>query len=122
LMELAAGCCRPPEHHGPDLARYRLASKVVMGSRWVGPPTNGFVIEPAYRAAELLQRVHDNPESGIPLLGRFAFDVRHKWFRNWVNGPPGQRLGLTAIPGKPVSLRGRLTSICPDLATGLGFT
>src|ERR1700756_267939 len=28
LMELETGCCRPPEHYGDGLVRYRLASKV----------------------------------------------------------------------------------------------
>jgi len=41
----------------------------------------------------------------VPLLGRFDFDVRFTWFRNWVNGPAGQRLGLAPIPETPVSLR-----------------
>ena len=39
------------------------------------------------------------------LFGRFAFDVRYTWFRNWVNSPAGARLGLTPIPEGPVNPR-----------------
>ncbi len=96
LMELRIGSCRPPEHYGDGLVRYRLASKVVKG--------------------QLLEQLHDNPDEGAPLLGRFAFDVRHKWFRNWVNGPAGQRLGLAPIPDKPVNLRGLRRTLALELA------
>lgn len=85
LMELEIGSCRPPEHYGPGLFRYRLASKVVKGQQLGGVDDEWVVIEPAYRAAQLLEQLHDNPKNGVPLLGRFAFDVRYTWFRNWVN-------------------------------------
>ena len=35
---------------------------------------------------------------GRMLFGRFAFDVRYPIVRDWVNSPPGQRLGLAPIP------------------------
>jgi len=116
LMELEIGCCRPPEHYGPGLTRYRLASRVIKGQQLGGVPDEWVVIEPAYRAAELLQRLHDNPEPGAPLLGRFAFDVRCTWLRNWVNGPAGQRLGLAPIPDTPVSLRAMRRTLAIELA------
>jgi hypothetical protein len=59
---------------------------------------------------------HDNPENGVPLLGRFAFDVRYTWFRNWVNGPAGQRLGLAPVPETPVSLRALRRTLAIELA------
>jgi hypothetical protein len=99
LMELEVGCCHPPEEHGPGLVRYRLASKVIKGQPLGGTPDEWVVIEPAYQAAQLLERLHDNPQPGKPLLGRFAFDVRHAWFRNWVNGPAGQRRSWTSPTG-----------------------
>ncbi|RSM72907.1 hypothetical protein DL991_32420 [Amycolatopsis sp. WAC 01375] len=116
LMELEVGCCRPPEHYGPGLVRHRLASKVIKGQQLGGVADEWVVIEPAYRAAQLLEQLHDNPENGVPLLGRFAFDVRCKWFRNWVNGPAGQRLGLAPIPGTPVSLRALRRTLAIELA------
>ncbi len=105
LMELETGCCRPPEDYGPGLVRYRLASKIIKGQQLGGTADEWVVIKPAYQAAQLLRQLHDNPQDGVPLLGRFAFDVRFTWFRNWVNGPAGQRLGLAPIPETPVSLR-----------------
>ena len=102
LMELEVGCCRPPEQYGDGLVRYRLASRIVKGQPLGGTPDEWVVIEPTYQAAQLLERLHDDPQPGNPLLGRLAFDVRCTWFRNWVNGPSGQRLGLAPIPDDPV--------------------
>ena len=116
LMELEVGCRRPPEHYGPGLVRYRLASKVIKGQQLGGLADEWVVIEPAYRAAQLLEQLHDNPENGAPLLGRFAFDVRYTWFRNWVNGPSGQRLTLAPIPEAPVSLRALRRTLAIELA------
>ena len=116
LMELEVGCCRPPEQYGDGLVRYRLASKVVKGQPLGGTPEEWVVIEPAYQAAQLLERLHDHPRPGNPLLGRFAFDIRYKWFRNWVNGPSGQRLGLAPVPDGPVSLRALRRTLAIELA------
>ena len=57
-----------------------------------------------------------DPHDGALLFGRFAFDVRYQWFRNWVNGPSGQRIGLAPIPGKPVSLRALRRTLAIELA------
>lgn len=116
LMELQIGCCRPPEQFDPGLVRYRLASRVVKGQPLGGLADEWVVIEPVYRAAELLERLHDNAQAGQPLLGRFAFEVRYKWFRNWVNGPAGQRLGLASIPETPVNLRALRRTLAIELA------
>ena len=116
LMELETGCCRPPEKYGDGLVRYRLASKIVKGQPLGGTPDEWVVIEPAYQAAQLLVRLHDDPRPGRPLLGRFAFDVRYTWFRNWVNGPSGQRLGLAPVPDGPVSLRALRRTLAIELA------
>jgi integrase len=116
LMELRIGSCRPPEHYGDGLVRYRLASKVVKGQPLGGTDDEWVVIEPAYRAVQLLEQLHDHPADGAPLLGRFAFDVRYTWFRNWVNGPTGQRLGLAPIPDKPVNLRALRRTLALELA------
>jgi len=116
LMELQIGCCRPPEQFAPSLVRYRLASRVVKGQPLGGLADEWVVIEPVYRAAELLEHLHDNAQPGQPLLGRFSFDVRYKWFRNWVNGPAGQRLGLAPIPEAPVSLRALRRTLAIELA------
>ena len=116
LMELKVGCRRPPEHHGPDLVRYRVAGTVVKGQPLGGIHDEWVVIEPVYQAIGLLEQLHDDPVDGTPLVGRFAFDVRHKWLRNWVNGPAGQRLGLTVIPDSPINLRMLRRTLAIELA------
>jgi hypothetical protein len=105
LMELQVGCRRPPEQYGPGLVRYRLASKVVKGQPLGGTRDEWVVIETAYRAAELAEQLHDTPVDGASLLGRFHFGSRYQGFRDWVNGPAGQRLGLAPIPDDRLNLR-----------------
>jgi len=116
LMELRAGCRRPPEESGPGLVRYRLASKIVKGQPLGCTSDECVVIEPVFRAVELAEQLHPDPHDGALLFGRFAFDVRYQWFRNWVNGPSGQRIGLAPIPGKPVSLRALRRTLAIELA------
>ncbi|MBT2460043.1 site-specific integrase [Streptomyces sp. ISL-86] len=105
LMELRIGCRKTPEEPVPGLPRFRLASKVVKGQPLGGTDDEWVVIEPVYRAVELAEDLHDDRKDGAPLFGRFAFTVRYRWFRNWVNSPAGQRLGLTEIPDGQVNLR-----------------
>ncbi|WP_330478289.1 site-specific integrase [Streptomyces platensis] len=105
LMELRVGCRRPPEEPVPGLTRFRIASKVVKGQPLGGTDDEWVVVEPAYRAVELAEQLHDSPQDGALLFGRFAFDVRYRWFKNWVNSRSGQRLGLAPIPDGPVNLR-----------------
>ncbi len=105
LMELRVGCRRPVEEPIPGLQRFRIASKIVKGQPLGGTDDEWVVIEPAYRAVGLAEQLHNDPREGALLFGRFAFDVRYTWFRNWVNSPAGARLGLTPIPEGPVNPR-----------------
>ncbi|OIJ94477.1 hypothetical protein BIV25_23085 [Streptomyces sp. MUSC 14] len=105
LMELRIGCRRMSEEPASGLHRYRLTSKVVKGQPLGGTDDEWVVIEPVYRAVELAENLHDAPEDGALLFGRFAFTVRYRWFRNWVSSPAGQRLGLAPIPEGQVNLR-----------------
>ena len=116
LMELQIGCCRPPENFGSGQVRYRLASRVVKGQPLGGVADEWVVVEPVYRAAELLEQLHDSAQAGTPLLGRFAFQVRYRWFERWVNGPAGQRLGLAPIPEGKVTLRMLRRTLALELA------
>ena len=116
LMELQVGCQLPPEEPLPGMARYRLAGKLVKGQPLGGTGDEWVVIEPAYQAAGLAEQLHDAPADGDLLFGRIAFPVRYKWFRNWVNGPSGQRLGLTPIPDYPVNLRALRRTLAIELA------
>jgi len=116
LMELQIGCRRPAEESGPGMVRYRLASKVIKGQPLGGTMDEWVVIEPAYQAAGLAEQLHVNPRPGDLLFGRLAFSIRYQWFRNWVNGPEGQRLGLAPVPDTPVNLRALRRTLAIELA------
>jgi hypothetical protein len=116
LMELQVGCRLPPEEPLPGMARYRLAGKLIKGQPLGGTRDEWVVIEPAYQAAGLAEQLHDRPADGDLLFGRFSFNVRYQWFRNWVNGPSGQRLGLAPIPDYPVTLRALRRTLAIELA------
>jgi hypothetical protein len=116
LMELQVGCRQPPEELLPGMARYRLAGKLIKGRPLGGTRDEWVVIEPAYQAAGLAEQLHDDPADDAPLFGRIAFNIRYTWFRNWVNGPSGQRLGLEPIPDYPVSLRALRRTLAMELA------
>ena len=116
LMELQVGCRRPPEEKGPGLVRYRLAGTLVKGQPLGGVRDEWVVIKDAYAAAGLAEQLHDDPRDGQPLLGRFHFAFRYERFRDWVNGPDGQRLGLEPIPGSPLNLRMLRRKLAIELA------
>ena len=116
LMELTAASLLPPEQIRPGLLRHRLAGRVIKGQPLGGLADQWVVIEPVWRAAELAASLLDEPAADTPLFGRFAFDVRYKWFRAWVNGPAGQRLGLAPIPDGNLSLRMLRRTLAIELA------
>ncbi len=105
LMELKVGCRRLAGHVTSGLFRYRLAGTIVKGQPLGGTDEEWVVIEPVYRAVEVAEQLHGNPRNGALLFGPFNFRTRYGSFREWVNGPAGQRLGLPCIPGRPVSPR-----------------
>jgi hypothetical protein len=75
------------------------------------------VIEPAYHAIGLAEKLTDPGGDPQPLLfGRFAFHGRYRTFRAFVNGPAGQRLGLAPIPDGPVNLRMLRRTLAIELA------
>lgn len=116
LMELQVGCRCPAEQYTPGLVRYRLASKLVKGQPLGGIRDEWVVIEPAYQAAALAEQLHDDPVDGAPLLGRFHIVSRYQWFRDWVNGPAGQRLGLAPIPDGHLNVRMLRRKLALELA------
>jgi integrase len=116
LMELTIASLLPAQQVRPGLFRHRLASKIVKGQPLGGTADEWVVIEPVYRAAELAAQLLDEPGPDTLLLGRFAFQVRYKWFRAWVNSPAGRRLGLALIPDGNVTLRMLRRSLAIELA------
>ena len=116
VMELQAGARQPPQESGAGMARYRIAGNVIKGQPLGGTRDEWVVIEPVYRAVGLAEQLHDDPRDGALLFARFAFDVRYQWFRDWVNGPAGQRLGLAPIPADPVTPRMLRRTLSIELA------
>ena len=66
--------------------------------------------------SSLAEQLHIDPRPGDLLFGRLAFGIRYQWFRNWVNGPAGQRLGLASIPDTQVNLRTLRRTLAIELA------
>lgn len=118
LMELVVGCRRPHEASG-DRVRYRLASKVVKGQPLGGTEDEWVVIEAVHHAAGVAEQLLDQARAGDALFGRFGFRDRYRWFRAWVNGPAGARLGLAPIPDGNVTPRILRRTLAIDL-TGIG--
>ncbi len=116
VMELQVGARQPPQEAGPGLSRYRIASNVIKGQPLGGTRDEWVVIEPVYQAIGLAEQLHDDPRDGALLFGRFAFDVRYQWFRDWVNGPAGQRLGLAPVPADLVTPRMLRRTLSVELA------
>ena len=116
VMELQVGARQPPQEAGPGLSRYRIASNVIKGQPLGGTRDEWVVIEPVYQAVGLAGQLHHDPRDGALLFGRFAFDVRYQWFRDWVNGPAGQRLGLAPIPADLVTPRMLRRTLSIELA------
>jgi len=116
VMELQAGARQPPQEAGPGMTRYRIASNVIKGQPLGGTRDEWVVIEPVYQATGLAEQLHDDPRDGALLFGRFAFYVRYQWFRDWVNGPAGRRLGLAPIPADPVTPRMLRRTLSIELA------
>ena len=117
LMELRAGC-RRVEQTMAGLTRFKLASSLIKGQPLGGTPEQWVIIEPAYQAAGLAEQLSGagEPAHGQLLFGRFQFHARYRSSRAFVNGPAGQRLGLTPIPEAPVNLRMIRRTLAIELA------
>jgi integrase len=117
LCELTGGCCLPPQEVMPGLARYRITGKVIKGAPPGGAADQWVVTKEVYDAiAVAAQLSRAGPDDGTPLFGRFTFSLLFRTFRNWVNGPAGQRLGLAPIPDGQVNLRMLRRTLAVELA------
>jgi hypothetical protein len=125
LMELTAAAPLPPRETASGLARCKLAGRVIKDQPHGGTPDEWVVIAEVYRAARLAASLTDGHSDDTPgqddgtappLFGRFSFDSRYRAFRDWVNSPAGQRLGLAPIPGPPPTLRALRRTLAIELA------
>ncbi|MGH3180299.1 MAG: hypothetical protein ACRDOH_09245 [Streptosporangiaceae bacterium] len=120
LMELRIGCRRATTL-GPGLVRYRLAGKLIKGQGLSGIDDEWVVIEEVDRAVALAGQLSSQlggsgVGTGSPVFGRFNFPDRYLSLQAWVNGQPGQRLGLAPIPDGTVNLRMMRRSLARELA------
>ena len=116
LMELRAGCRRPPAD--PATGRYRLAGKLIKGQPPGGTADEWVVIpevDQAITVAEQLAAL-DGRQPGDLLFGRYVFFDRFRHFRKWVNGPAGQHLGLAPIPEGTLNQRMLRRTIAQEIA------
>jgi hypothetical protein len=117
LCELTAGCCLPPQQVMPGLVRYRIAGKVIKGAPPGGAADEWVVTKEVYDAISVAAQLpRTGPDAGTSLFGRFTFSLLFGTFRNWVNGPAGQRLGLQPIPPGQVNLRMLRRTLAVELA------
>ena len=112
LKELCPGCRRTTTS-AAGLTRYRLAGKLIKGQGLGGTDEEWVVVEEVDRAVALAEQLR---EGAGGVFGRFSFSIRYPKFRNWINGPAGQRLGLAPIPGGPVNLRMMRRSLAQEIA------
>ena len=116
LMELRHGC-RSITRHGDGMTRYRVNSKLIKGQPLGGTDEEWVVIEAVHDAIGLAEQL--SCFIGVPgglIFGPFSFEQRYPWFRSWVNGTAGQRLGLAPVPGDPVNLRMLRRTLAHELA------
>jgi len=116
LCELPAGCCLPLREIAPGLARYRISGKVIKGQPPGGAADEWVVTKEVYDAIAVAGKLPGSPVGESSLFGRFTFSVLYQTFRGWVNGPAGQRLGLTPIPPGQVNLRTLRRTLAIELA------
>lgn len=106
LMELEVGCRQPTDATAGLPVRHRITGRIVKGQPYGGTPDQWVVIEQVHVAVGLLEALHPDPAPGSLLTGRFSFETRYRWFRDWINSPEGgQRLGLAPIGDANVNLR-----------------
>jgi integrase len=115
LMELRSGC-RRTTRHGPDLVRYRLISKVIKGQPIGGVDDEWVVVEQVDQAVAIAEQLGSGDSANALVFGRFAFDMRYGKFRDWVNGPAAQRLGLAPIPEGVVTMRMLRRTLAVEMA------
>lgn len=117
LGELVAGCRQPPQETAPGLFRYRLTGKLIKGQPLGGVRDEWVVTREVYEAIEVAEQLlGPDPAPGTALFHPVFCDTTYQNFRNWVNGPEGQRLGLAPIPEGAVTPRALRRTLAVEIA------
>ncbi|MFG1858465.1 hypothetical protein ACGFJT_42000 [Actinomadura geliboluensis] len=103
LQEIVVGSRREPVDIPGGGRRFRLASKVIKNKQFGGQPDEWVVIAQVNDAVALAERLRRAPR-GTRMFSKWIPADYHR-FRDWVNGPDGQRLGLEPIPPGPCNPR-----------------
>lgn len=115
LMELRVGCRRSTAH-GQGMLRYRLISKITKGQPMGGTDDEWVVVEQVDQAVALAEQLSSDDTPDALVFGPFQFAGRYWKFRDWVNSPAGQRLGLAPIPEGVVNTRMLRRTLAHELA------
>ncbi|OEJ28879.1 hypothetical protein AR457_33930 [Streptomyces agglomeratus] len=117
LGELVVGCRQPPQEIAPGLFRYRLAGKLIKGQPLGGVRDEWVVTREVYEAIEVAEQLlGPDAAPGTSLFHPVFCDTTYQNFRTWVNGPAGQRLGLTPIPEGAVTPRALRRTLAVEIA------
>lgn len=117
LGELVVGCRQPPQEIAPGLFRYRLTGKLIKGQPLDGVQDEWVVTREVYEAIQVAEQLlgPDTPP-GTSLFHPVFCDTTYQNFRAWVNGPAGQRLGLSPIPKGAVTPRALRRTLAVEIA------
>ncbi|MGA5442366.1 site-specific integrase [Streptomyces griseoincarnatus] len=117
LGELVVGCRQPPQEITPGLFRYRLTGKLIKGQPLGGVRDEWVVTREVYEAIEVAEQLlGPDAAPGTSLFHPVFCDTTYQNFRTWVNGPAGQRLGLSPIPEGAVTPRALRRTLAVEIA------
>lgn len=116
LHEIRAGS-RMREDVGTGIYRHRISSRRIKGQQFGGIDDSWVVIEDVYRALGTVESIQ-NAIPGALLFTKQSntASLRYGRLRRWMNGPSGQRLGLTEIPEGPVNPRALRRTLALSIA------
>jgi len=116
LLELTAGA-RQREDRPGGASRYRVASRRIKGEPFGGVEESWVVIDDVFRALGVAEAV-SGAGTGELLFTKQSNNAnpRYRRMRAWINGPAGQRLGLSMIPDGPANPRALRRTLALSIA------
>lgn len=116
LLELTVGARRREDRPG-GASRYRVIARRIKGQPFGGVEESWVVIEDVYRALGVAEDVSGTAPGGL-LFAKQSKNAhpRYRRMRAWINGPAGQRLGLSVIPDGPANPRALRRTLALSIA------